>query len=131
MSYLKHRLLVWWVTLVVILAGSFMPAAHSSLNPSDDASKTAITLEICGPKGERLSYTITFDDSDSHTSHASAHCLFCILPASIAAIIESTPALRLVIFETIETISFPPYVHVPTQLDRWLPHRALAPPAIV
>lgn len=125
----RHRLLVWWITLVIILAGSLIPSTHHVAWPdADNDANTAITLEICGPKGERLSYTITLDSSDSHSAHTTAHCLFCILPAAVDAIIDDSPAIQLSLFETIATITFPPYVHVPTQHDRWLPHRALAPP---
>lgn len=131
MPYLKRHLLVWWITLVVILAGSLMPLSYGPLTSANDASDNFITMEICGPKGERLNYTITFEGLEEQPLHHDAHCLFCILPFSVEAIIDSESTLQLTISDTTESITFPTFVHVPTPHDRWLPHRALAPPVIV
>lgn len=131
MFYFKHRVLVWWITLVIVLAGSLMHSAQATFMGGNDATNSTITLEICTPTGERLSYSITLDEPDTHSAHSAVHCLFCILPGSVDTIIDSTPIIRLSEYEPIEKITFPSYHYVPTQHDRWLPHRALAPPIIV
>lgn len=128
MFYFRHRLLVWWITLVVVLAGSLMHSAQATFAGAGDESSTTITMEICGPKGERLTYDITFDDVSDDTLHHAAHCIFCILPGSVDTAIDSAPFVGISEFTPLTKISFSPYVYVPSEHDRWYPHRALAPP---
>lgn len=131
MFYLRHRLVVWWFTLGIILAGSLTHPAHSSLGNPADTADSIITLEICSPTGELLSYTLDFPHSHGHHLHDAAHCLFCVLPGAVdTPIIEST-VIAWVDFSTITQIKFPPSHQVPNPLDFWHPHHALDPPPFV
>ena len=130
MFYLKHRFVVWWITLIIILAGSILPSIHGHQIESNNGQ--AITLELCTPSGEMTSYTFTLDSSDSHPHHDLAHCLFCMLPGSIDVFAINTPTAFQRDGYTIKIATlFPPQLYVPGELEYWHPHHALDPPPFV
>lgn len=132
MTCIKHRLIVWWSTLLIILAALLIPLPTAVVGSGGDASAEVITMELCGPQGQHFSYTITLDGSGEKPLYPGAHCLFCLLPVTAEAIISTQSLLQLrQLAEPGVQLLIPPFVLVPTPLDRWLPHQPLAPPVPV
>lgn len=130
MFYLKHRLVIWWITLLILLAGSILPSVHG--HQIDSSNGQTITLELCAPSGEMTSYTFSLDSSDSHPHHHDiAHCLFCMLPGSIDAFTINTPIeFQRDGYPIRVAILFPPQLYVLGELEYWHPHHALDPPIL-
>ena len=135
MCCLRYRGLVCWITLVIILAGSLVSPAHFNHHGYQAHTKDGqhLTLDISNHPSEIANYSVTFDDHEQHGHHLhdAAHCLFCVLPGSVDALIINTlTVFQWRPFTSIATTLPPLQVYVFSELDYWHPHHALDPPIL-
>lgn len=129
MTRLKLKVISGWLIPLMMLFAVLSPQAQSSTAVIEHEGMT-IVVQLCSPSGEITDHTISLDTPIDMTI-GGGHCLFCILPSDLDVAAHDVVLITFAELTLSQLVDFPPYVHVPTQHDRWIPHHATAPPLIL